>query len=83
MSRFLLGINKFEMVILGELYQPDKGHFRCIGHGVEHLFAEKERTQTHPIKAANKVVLTNINDSDVAKVKNGVMMLTVGYKIPL
>jgi len=35
------------------------------------------------IDARYNLGLTNINDSDVAKVKNGVIMLTVGYKIPL
>lgn len=35
------------------------------------------------IDARYNLGLTNINDSDAGKVKNGVIMLTVGYKIPL
>lgn len=35
------------------------------------------------IDARYNLGLTNIYDTDAAKVKNGVIMLTVGYKIPL
>lgn len=34
------------------------------------------------IDARYNLGLTNINDNDLGKAKNGVIMLTVGYKIP-
>ena len=35
------------------------------------------------IDARYNLGLTKIDDNDLGKVKNGVIMLTVGYKIPL
>ena len=35
------------------------------------------------IDARYNLGLTNVSDSEGTKIKNGVIMLTVGYKIPL
>ena len=72
---FLLAVDELETMLLQELVQMPKRHFRGIGHGVEHRLAEKHLSNADPIQPADQftvqVGLEGMGESQLVQVTIG------------